>query len=99
MINGVESGEMHKAQCGNCKYIIGMTNREHLSIRAADLLVYFYGGMAVITCKLCNAPNLVVDDDYEKQNPEIVYKAEQMLNSCRAVFVRWYPSKDHNNRS
>ena len=95
----ISSGEpVQKATCGRCKYIIGMTDREHLSVKTEDFLIYIYGGMAVISCKLCNALNLIVDDEYEKTNPERVYKAEQMLNSVRAVFANWVPNKLHLDR-
>lgn len=93
-----ESNDVHKAQCGKCGYIIGMSNRDHLSVKTGDFFIYFYGGMAILSCKLCHALNLVVDDEYEKENAELVYKAENMLNSCRAVFVRWQPNKEHSNR-
>lgn len=90
--------DVMKATCGRCKYIIGMTDREHLSIKTSDFLIYVYGGMVQITCKLCNVINLIVDDEYEKQNAERVYKAEQNLNSVRAVFSRWIPSKHYGDR-
>ena len=93
-----QGNEIQKATCGRCKYIIGMTDRDHLSIKTGEFFIYIYGGMAVISCKLCHALNLVVDDEYEKSNPERVYKAEQMLNSVRAVFMNWVPNKLHTDR-
>lgn len=89
---------VQKATCGRCKYIIGMTDRDHLSVKTGEFFIYIYGGMAIISCKLCNALNLVVDDEYERNNPERVYKAEQMLNSVRAVFMPWVPSRLHADR-
>ena len=90
------SENLEKCTCWRCGYIIGMSNRDHLSVKTGESFIYFYGGLAVLSCKLCGGLNLVVDDDYEKSNPETVMKAEQMLNASRAVFVRWFPNKNHS---
>lgn len=90
--------DIKKAMCGRCKYILGMTDRDHLSIKAGDIFIYIYGGLAIICCKLCHALNLVVDDEYEKAHPEKVEQATKMLNSVKATFGKWYPNKAHGPR-
>lgn len=93
-----ESSDIQKMLCGRCRYVIGMADREHLSIRTPDVLMYFYGGMAIITCKTCQTLNIVSDDEFEKNHPEEVVKADSSTNTVRAVFSRWYQKKEHVDR-
>lgn len=90
--------DLMKLTCGKCRYLIGMADKDHISVKTGEFFIYFYGGMVIISCKNCHFQNIVTDDEFEKSHAEEVMKAEGMLNSVRALFSRWYQKSEHRDR-
>lgn len=81
--------QLHGVFCGKCEKLIAMSDREEMSIRYRDLYLYFYGGLAIIICQRCGTPNCIIDEGYEKANPDFVNKIKSMHNMKLARFRAW----------
>jgi len=90
-----ENNERWTVCCGHCGYFLAMTDKKEVSVqyKYKELYVYFFGGAAIIICKGCSKQNYMIDDAWERNNPEQALKIKTGLNSVQAMFRKWMNRK------
>lgn len=79
-----------KVVCYKCDLTLGLLEPDKTGITFKVREFYFYvrGGMIKIICWMCGSMNLIVDDKFEEDNPQIV-NAEQANGHQRGVVKPW----------
>ena len=75
------SGRFEKVACGRCEYLVANHQGGELSVRFKHTFVFVVGGLFVVNCTGCGAPNLLVDAEYEKLHPEEVARVRKSFDT------------------
>lgn len=84
--------------CHRCGYQLGVLDCGEVSIRIKDQYLYFRGGMLRIICRGCGSSNLVVDNKFAAEVPELVAKAK--VQGCNEAKLRpWIERKNFKDNT
>lgn len=89
-------GPFEKLACGRCGYLVANHQGGEVSVRFKQYYVFAVGGIVVVNCTGCGAPNMFVDPEYERAHPEEVERVRKSFSMTEAKISRWVPMAEYN---